>query len=326
MSAQWRWGELFFGILDRNWGPSGVQGALLSDNPYSMDHLGVALGTRRVQLQFIATQLDTRTDPSGAPVNRFMTQHRIWIHPRGRWTLAFWNGAIVSGVGRQPEPWFLNPAGLTYFRSSMVLDINDFVGVEIERRARVTLFGQFMLDDIQVSRNGLGDLEPASFALTVGAKGRAVTPSATWTFFYTQVANPTYRTARPTEEALYNGLGIGRNFADYDQATAKLGVLLGPTLLVEPEVTVLRQGEGDPRLPYPSEAQFPITPVLFEGVVQRTVRLALGGSWQLRGVSVTGNAGVHLLSNYDHAAGVSHTEFVGSIAVSYRLHHQDVLP
>src|SRR3989441_2255803 len=33
LSAQWPIGELFFGRLDRNWGPSDVQGLLLSDNP-----------------------------------------------------------------------------------------------------------------------------------------------------------------------------------------------------------------------------------------------------------------------------------------------------
>src|SRR3989454_8355458 len=29
VSGQWRHGEVFFGILDRNWGPSGIQGVLL---------------------------------------------------------------------------------------------------------------------------------------------------------------------------------------------------------------------------------------------------------------------------------------------------------
>ncbi|PYP45097.1 MAG: hypothetical protein DMD50_12430, partial [Gemmatimonadetes bacterium] len=48
VSGQWRHGEAFFGILDRNWGPSGIQGVLLSDDPYSMDHLYLSIGTERV--------------------------------------------------------------------------------------------------------------------------------------------------------------------------------------------------------------------------------------------------------------------------------------
>jgi hypothetical protein len=48
VSGQWRFGELFFGILDRNWGPSGIQGLLLSDNPYSLDHLALTVGMTRI--------------------------------------------------------------------------------------------------------------------------------------------------------------------------------------------------------------------------------------------------------------------------------------
>jgi hypothetical protein len=104
VSGQWPYVEAFFGILDRNWGPSAVQGLLLSDDPYSLDHLALALGPARVQVQAFAAQLDTRSDSTGALVNRYMTQHRLWIHPPGRWTVALWEGSVISGVGRQLEP------------------------------------------------------------------------------------------------------------------------------------------------------------------------------------------------------------------------------
>lgn len=325
VSGQWRLGEVFFGILDRNWGPSGIQGVLLSANPYSMDHWAFALGTQGIQLQSVAVQLDTRTSASGAPVNRYMVLNRLWMRPRGRWTLGLWDAGVISGVGRQLEPWLLNPASITYFRASSA-NINTFLGVDFERRGGVTLFGQVMLDDIQVSRNEASDLEPASYALTVGAKGRVGTAAVTWTAYYTQAANVAYRTPDSNESPLYFGLGTGRNFADYDQATAKLSVLARPSLLLESEVTALRQGEGDPRLPYPVVSEYPTTYVLFQGVVERIVRLALGGSWQLGGFSITGNGGVHLVHNAGHAMGASKTEWVGSIGLTYRFHHQDLLP
>src|SRR5256885_7044347 len=37
---------------------------------------------------------------------------------------------------------------------------------------------------------------------------------------------------------------------------------------------------------------YPATATLFQGVVQRVVRLAVGGSWQYHRLSVTGNGGV----------------------------------
>ena len=326
VNGQWRFGEVFFGILDRNWGPSGVQGVLISDNPYSMDHLGVTLGGPRFQLQTMATQLNTLPDSTGVVVNRHMAFSRLWIHPRGRWTLAFWQAAVTSGFARQLDPWFLNPVSLMVFRHSSGTNANIFIGVDVERRAGVTLFGQFMVDDIQVSRKVSTDLKPLSHALTIGAKGGIFGGTASWILFYTQVGNITYRNEDDLQVPLYFGLGTGRNFADYDQATAKLSVILRPMFALEPEVTLLRQGVGDPRLPHPLPPQYPSTPVLFDGVIERTVRLALGGSWHRGGLSVTGNGGVHLVQNSGHVTGVSNTQWVGSVGVTYRIHHGDVLP
>src|SRR6266550_4165273 len=98
VSGQWRHGELFFGVLDRNWGPSGVQGVMLSDDPYSMDHLYLSIGTERIQIAAITTQLDSRTDSTGAIVNRYMVHHRFWVRPRGRWTVALWESSVLSGA------------------------------------------------------------------------------------------------------------------------------------------------------------------------------------------------------------------------------------
>ena len=53
VSAQWSFGEVFFGSLDRNWGPRLVEGLLVSPSPYSYDHLGVSIGTTGVRLEGI---------------------------------------------------------------------------------------------------------------------------------------------------------------------------------------------------------------------------------------------------------------------------------
>src|SRR2546428_659379 len=44
VSGQWRYADVFFGILDRNWGPSPLQGLLLSDDASTLDDLALALG------------------------------------------------------------------------------------------------------------------------------------------------------------------------------------------------------------------------------------------------------------------------------------------
>src|SRR5207247_5754506 len=71
IAARWRLGELFFGRLDRNWGPSGIQGLLLSDNPYALDHLGFTVGAARFHLPAIGTQRDARNHSTGTTATRY---------------------------------------------------------------------------------------------------------------------------------------------------------------------------------------------------------------------------------------------------------------
>src|SRR5256885_10135806 len=67
VSTQWSFGELFFGSVDRNWGPRITDGLLVSPNPYSYDHLDVRIGTDGVYLEGLLTQLDDVADTSGVP-------------------------------------------------------------------------------------------------------------------------------------------------------------------------------------------------------------------------------------------------------------------
>src|SRR6185436_2262460 len=172
VSAQLRYAELFFGTLDRNWGPSAVQGILLSDSPYGMDHAAITLGTSGVRLEGIATQLNSLVDTAGAIHNRYMVQHRLWLRPPGRWTVALWEGSVLAGVGRQLEPWYANLMSLGLLAQvNTGTNVNTFVGFDLQRRGPVTVFAQGMLDDIQIDRKAATDRKPASYGLTFGAQG-----------------------------------------------------------------------------------------------------------------------------------------------------------
>lgn len=329
VSAQWRLAELFFGRLDRNWGPSGIQGLLLSDNPYGLDHLGVEFGTPRFQFQAIATQLDDQLDSAGVNEHRYMAQHRLWIRPNKRWTFAVWEGEVLSGPNRVFEPWYLNimNLGLLEEINNRARKINSFVGLDLERQGDMTPFAQFMLDDIEIDRKSTTDVKPPSYGLTIGAKGGLGSAPLSWMLFYTQVANLTYRNEDNLEVPLYHFLGTGRNFDDYDQATLKLTFLPRPGLLLEPELTYLRQGQGDPRLPHPLPAAYPTTATIFQGVVERTLRLAASGDYTpSEHLGVSFDAGIHRITNFQHVIGDTRTQFIGSIGVTYRFVMAGALP
>ena len=327
ISAQFRYGEIFFGSLDRNWGPPDVQGLLLSESPYGFDHFAFSLGTNGLRLEEIATQLNSLPDSTGAIHNRYMMQHRLVIHPPGRWTIAAWDASVLGGVGRQFEPWYLNPLNVGWVTQvNMGPNVNSFLGIDVSRQARVTVFGQFMLDDIQIDRKTAFDLKPPSWGLTVGARGRVPRSSGAWRVFYTQVSNLTYRNEDPTETPIYFGLGTGRNFSDYDQLSLRLSFLALSRALVEPEVTFLRQGQGDLHLPHPPVSAYPTTPAFLAGVVEHTVRIALAGRAARGRWTLSGDGGVHLISNAGHVTGAHQTQWVGTIQLHWRTKTEGRIP
>ena len=122
------------------------------------------------------------------------------------------------------------------------------------------------------------------------------------------------------------GVGLARNFSDYDQLTLRASLLAAHNALLTPEVTLLRQGEGDFRLPYPPVTAYDSTRTFLSGVVERTVRLAVSyqlsaGSW-----SLAGDGGVHLISNAGHVSGARETRWVGRVELTWRYRWESLIP
>ncbi|MEK6767908.1 MAG: hypothetical protein AABY85_02845, partial [Gemmatimonadota bacterium] len=148
-----------------------------------------------------------------------------------------------------------------------------------------------------------------------GAGGGAVS----WSAFYTRVTNLAYRTPANEEQYTHRGVGIGRNYADYDQATARVTAIAAPRLLVGAELTWLRQGEGDFRVRYPAESLFATTPTLFEGVVERTARVAGQVAWTPRdGASLSAEIGRPFVRNAEPVDGASGDRWVWRVRVELR--------
>jgi len=321
VSAQWRFGEIFFGSLDRNWGPRFTQGLLVSPSPYSYDQLDFRIGTDGIYFEGILTQLDDMTDTAGTVNARHFVAHRLVVRPPWNTEFSLWEGTLTAGDGRDLEPWFANifTLGLIqqYDQNSQA---NNLLGFDVTTRlGRTQVFGSVLLDDIQVDKSNASDKEPPSYGFTVGAQG-AISRFG-WTAFYTQVTNLTYRTPNPAETVMRRNVGLGRNFSDYDQLTLRGSMIAGPSVLIEPEVTLLRQGQGDFRLPYPTVAQYDSTPTLFAGTVTRTVRLALAGRAVHGRWTLSGDGGVHLITN-----GPEKTKWVGTIQLQWRTKKEGRIP
>jgi hypothetical protein len=326
VSAQWRYGEVFFGALDRNWGPPALEGLLLSPSPYSYDHFGVAVGTTGVRFEGVLTQLDDLPDSSGALAHRYWVAHRLVLRPPGKTTIALWEGSLLAGPGRQLEPWFANILTLGVLAQyDQQAQVNSLIGFDITSRIKQTrVFGSLLIDDIQLDKSTATDQEPPQYGFTLGAQGGL--GAFAWTAFYTRIANLTYRTNNPADAVMRRGVGLARNFSDYDQLTLRTSLLAAHNALLTPEVTLLRQGEGDFRLPYPPVSAYDSTPAFLSGVVERTVRLAVGlqmsaGTW-----SLAGDGGVHVVHNAGHVNGANDTRWVGRVGIEWRYRWESLIP
>jgi hypothetical protein len=312
--------EAFLGRIDRNWGPSGMEGLALSPVSYGLDHLGYSVGTSAVRLHGVVAQLSDG-DSTGARVNRWYYAHRLALAPWRQLSVALWQTAITAGVGRALDLRYLSPLNVAYL--TQVNDgspANVAVGLDVEWRfaPSTRVFGQLLLDDVRIDDDP--DKKPLQAGGTLGAGGGLAGGRIAWTASYTVVTNLAYRhTDGPSSGWEQHATGIARNFSDYDQTSLRVSWLARGDLLVMPEVVYLRQGEGDFRDPFPPSAEWNATPTLFAGTVEKTLRAAVGASWRIfPGVWATANAGAHFVSDAGHVAGTNETEFVGRLGVEGR--------
>lgn len=330
ISAQFRWARLLYGQLDRNWGPSGVAGIPLSNYGYGRPELGFEVGTGRVRFQTLASDLRDERDSSGALVHRYFFAHRLGARLSNRWYLALWETVAIGGVDRNFDDRLRNPLSLSFLENAYGLGIetNSMLGMDLQWKAgrRLTLQAQLALDDLTYKDRSATDRNPDRWALTlmaVGPLGRQLS----WRAFYSAASSLAFRTFDGQfQDFTDGGTGIGRNFADNDQLTLRVALPLASRWLLTPELTLLRQGEGDLDDPYPTGIALGDTPQIFIGTVEKTLRAALRIDGSLAHFRLSADAGYHRIMNHNHIDGRTVSRFEGRLMLTAGLVKRGTLP
>jgi hypothetical protein len=315
LSAQFRYASLFYGQMDRNWGPGGVPGVPLSNYGYERQGLYLEIGTNSIRLSALASDLQDQVDSLGQTVHRYYFLHRLQAGLSRRLSVALWEGVLLAGSDRNFETRYRNPLALNYLASTIGLGDrgNVLLGADVRWRAfgRTTLNAQVAIDDFWYQNR---QRNRDRWAFTLGAEGPLVRYAA-WHALYTQVSSLALRSFNPHENFTDAGVGLGRNFSDYDQLSLRVTLPVRERWLLAPELTVLRQGEGRINDPYPVPDANDVlpTPALFIGVVERTYRGAIGLSGGAGPLQLSGNAGFHHVVNSRHQPGRTANRFVGQI-------------
>ncbi len=221
-----RWGFL----LGRDflvWGAGETGELLFSDNSRPLDQLRVSYKGKYFDYTFLTAQLNPERVPDSLRntvqamyANRYLSAVRVGFRWRKRFFVAVVQ-SILFGGPNAPYSWtFGNPA--QWFHGALLnkesagpyggggntlgsIDWDLYPGRGWE------VYGQFLLDDIQVEKTGPGDLEPNELGLLTGF--RKADPfslgGVTCGLEYVAVRNRTYKTAQFWEWWVHRNKPIG---------------------------------------------------------------------------------------------------------------------
>lgn len=320
------------GRFDVHWASPGETGLLLSNNPRSMDAIHLRLGGSRVSLRSMFAELDATTGDgrftgtagadsvaSGA-TRRYLAAHRIDWRPTRSLVLTLAEAAVLSGVGTGLSLKYLNPAQFIFLavdNRPKNDENNGLLAAMIWWRLRsTTLSFQFLADDFVYMT---GD-EPPSLALSVSVTRAGIRPWMDFGARLTAVTARTYNTHQVAGRYVHLGRGIGAPFSDYVETSLFARFWMDqtlPGLSVEPTLTVLWQGEGDYRLPQPSDDE---AGTILTGIVERTVRGSIRAAYEIGTVGrIWMDAGINHLADAANVSGRSRTLIVVTGGLSFRL-------
>jgi hypothetical protein len=320
LSGQFKWVNIFYGQMDRNWGPVGVDGIGLSAAGYPRPAFGAEFMAGGFRLSAVASQLRDEQDTLGQVIHRFFFAHRLDLRLSHRVQLGLWETTVLAGPDRSFDARYRNPVTLLLLANEYGLgdEGNVLVGLDLRWRVRghTTLEAQLGLDDLQYDNRSGPNRYPDRYAFTLSAYG-PLGRRAAWRALYTQASSLAFRSENGFENFIDAGVGLGRNFDDDDQLSGFVTLPVRSRWLLTPELTIFRQGQGliTDAAPIRGPASA-ATPTLFIGTVATTYRAALGVSGRRGPLRVSAIAGFHHVVNDGNVSGRRADRFEGRITMT----------
>jgi len=328
LSYSGTYARIFLGRVRQHWGGYSQPGLVLSDNPRPMDHLAFRIGTDRLNVQTSLSELDSMTGDkrftgtagddsvSSGSERRYLAVHKLTFSKPGAWSLGLMHSVLYSGESSGLSLKFMNPFNLALLsvdEKPKNDENNGLLGAFFQfQRPSTVIQGQIALDDLDI----LNGKEPASIAATLFVYRADFMRHTDLMVGGSLVTARTYNADQPEGKYLYLRRGIATQYSDYASGYIAAPMMMGRGVVVTPRLDVLFQGEADIRAPFPDHDA---VPVLFDGIVERTVRPSIESRALLTGsLDLALQAGISLVQNEHHISGASSSYFSGSLSVRYR--------
>ncbi|MDZ7714582.1 MAG: hypothetical protein U5J95_00035 [Balneolaceae bacterium] len=336
--------DLYVGRYSNHWSVFNQQGAFLTDNPRSFDHLNLRFGNNTISFSSILGELDN-LGPNGnftgigfqpGSIRRYIFLHRLDWSIKPNLKLTFMEGELYHSETAGIQFRNLMPLHFLFFESHnspMNNNSNLIIGGSIwYQLGSATFFMQGMIDDFvvedrqQLKKNNA--LIPATYTLNSSLTFSGLTKSNfNAGLELDMVSTLSYRSKSPQEQWSYAQRGLATNFSDYVRTRGFMTFFMGSqsNLWLEPSLTLNYQGIGDFR-----RLRSPTTPGgdpidgILTGTVERTIRPALKlryQGWSTGLFSPESNtrftwwfeadAGINFIKNKDNTEGLSDRKFIG---------------
>ena len=291
LRSQFRlWGTDLNLALGRDYlqfGPGYRGNLLFGSTSRPFDHYKISARYRNLQFIFGGIQLNNHGD-----IARYVTFHRLTWFARSNLTLSV-NEALLYVGDSQPVDWrYLNPFLLYHGEqlNSTGTPGNTLGTIDFSWYPSNSwhLWGELLIDDIQLDNKKKADLEPNEIGVIAGA-GKTAFPfngGELW-LEYSAVTNRTYQTLNPDEYFLHRGYPVAHEHGnDFDNFTFYYGQWLpGGTFKPFIELSYLRNGANGLETPFDTpwgdstvtveegyEEPFPTKPITYNTTLDLGVR------------------------------------------------------
>jgi hypothetical protein len=296
----------------------GIRNSIVLSDRHHLDGFGYSYRWGRLAISYRLARLDglsPERDGVEQYENRYFAAHRIDWHLSPRWRVGAFEAVVFGGPGRQIDLFYLNP--LIFFHGSQLnegTDDNTLVGFDFTLRPMIgwKVYGQVVLDDIQIERSSQADQEPDQYGLTLGTYFADLMPSVDVTASYTRVTNWTFNQVLERNRYLFNGRPLGAVLDnDYHEARVSAISWLNEYLSARLKVSLLHRGEGRVADEF-SQPWLEVDGAYGEPFPTGTVDRRYTGSLELAGLPlgflfVDLEAGVQIARDYLHRSGDNRT-------------------
>jgi len=253
---QGRWGKFSakFGRDYLRWGTGRDATLLMSEVSRPLDHLGLRYDSRLFSYTYLTAVLEPKyltIEEERVRCNRYLSGHRIEIKARRNLRIGINETVLFGGPDRGYSFAYVNPFIFYHGETMNGPDGGNSIG-SIDATwmpsAAVTLYGNFLIDDIQLENSSPGDREPDQLGCLLGVNWADPFDwrHADAYLEYTRITNRTYNgEGGEWEKWLHRGRPIGHFLGnDFDRVLAGLHWWPQPSWAVECRFEHRRHGEG----------------------------------------------------------------------------------